>query len=354
MAMRVILLLIVLGQAAGALADRSNPLPDFDDGYLTFYLDNDLFSGTDEGYTNGARLSWISGSRKLADVSPVQKSLRRFIGSDQSYPIFRTLAGFDDPRDVTYNYGLSLTQLMFTPKDLTAPTAPAGERPYAGWLGMGFSLHAKDADVLNSVQLTVGTTGKQALAEQAQDIIHDLRRIDKFAGWDSQIPGELTLNFHMSQKRRLAIDLDLGPLGMDALGEVELELGNFRTDLNLGIVSRLGYHLPPDFSDPRLSATAYSLRPFRTEAQFDHRWSVYAMFGMRGYIVGRDITLDGPVFRKSHIDVNKEIYVGEVFAGFGIRYRRLEFSYAHTFRTREFKEDDPLTSFGSVALRYRY
>ncbi|HBE22492.1 MAG TPA: DUF2219 domain-containing protein, partial [Verrucomicrobiales bacterium] len=39
-----------------AKADRESPLPDFGPGYLTFYLDNDLFANKDQDYTNGARL----------------------------------------------------------------------------------------------------------------------------------------------------------------------------------------------------------------------------------------------------------------------------------------------------------
>jgi len=354
MTRKIIVFLIAFCLTTGIATARRNLLPDFDDGYLTVYLDNDLFSGTDEGYTNGARMSWISGSRKLEEISPVQKYLRRFIGTDESARLFRQLAGFDDPSDVTYNYGFSITQLMFTPESLTARTTPPGQRPYAGWLGLGFSLHAKDDDVLNSVQLTIGTTGEHAYAEQAQDFIHDIRRFEKFDGWDSQIPSELTLNLNVSQKRRVRFDWRLGPIGFDAAGEAGCSLGNFRTDLYIGFVGRSGYHLPPDFSDPRLSVTAYSLRPFRTDVQNDYRWSVYSLFGMRGYIVGHDITLDGPVFRDSNILVDREIFVAEAFVGFGVRYRRMEVSYAHTFRTREFEEDEGFKSFGSIALRYRY
>ncbi len=354
MAKYIFVFLLAFCMTAGTAVGRSNPLPDFGDGYLTFYLDNDLVSGTDEGYTNGARISWISGSRKLDEISPIQKSLRRLIGTDESTHLFRRLAGFDDPSDVTYNYGFSITQLMFTPESLTAKTAPPGQRPYAGWLGLGFSLHAKDDDVLNSVQLTIGTTGERAFAEEAQDYVHEVRGLEKFDGWDSQIPAEFTLNLNLSQKRRMGIDWKLGPLGFDTVGEVGCSLGNFRTDLYIGFVGRAGYHLPPDFSDPRLSVTAYSLRPFRTETQNDYRWSIYSLYGMRGYIVGHDITLDGPVFRDSDILVDREIFVAEAFIGFGVRFRSVEFSYAHTFRTREFEEDDTIKSFGSIALRYRY
>jgi len=46
-------------------------LPDRGDAHLSFYLDNDLFAGTDENYTNGARLAWISGSRDPGDANAI-------------------------------------------------------------------------------------------------------------------------------------------------------------------------------------------------------------------------------------------------------------------------------------------
>jgi hypothetical protein len=60
-------------------------LPDRGDANLTFYLDNDLFANTDEDYTNGARLSWISGSRDPNEFGPVQRNLQR-LSSDPEGP----------------------------------------------------------------------------------------------------------------------------------------------------------------------------------------------------------------------------------------------------------------------------
>jgi hypothetical protein len=38
--------------AISARADRDSPLPDWGSGYLTTYLDNDLFGHTDRDYTS--------------------------------------------------------------------------------------------------------------------------------------------------------------------------------------------------------------------------------------------------------------------------------------------------------------
>lgn len=339
------------------LADRSSPLPDRGDGNVTFYLDNDLFSGTDRNYTNGARLSWISGERPVSEIGSVQRLLRRLSGDAESFDLVKRLTGFEDPAEVRYNFGFSLTQLMFTPEDPLYPGQPPGERPYAGWLGVGFSLHAMDDRVMNSVQLTVGVIGPDALGEEAQDVVHDIRHIRKFNGWDAQVPNEPTLGLYLGQKRRLDLhweEWERGAFRVDALADWNVALGNFRTGLDAGLFIRAGHNLPADFSDPRLSETAYSHRYFRGGSGDTGRFSAYALFGARGKLSMYDASLEGPVFNDFDTGVEKEWLVGEVFAGFGVRWDAVELSYVHTFRTNTFEGQEGGQQFGSIALRIAF
>lgn len=59
------LALVVAGEMFAA---RDSPFPDRGSGYLTFYFDNDLFGGSDQNYTNGLRLSWISEDRDIGSL----------------------------------------------------------------------------------------------------------------------------------------------------------------------------------------------------------------------------------------------------------------------------------------------
>ena len=338
-----------------AWADSSNMLPDSGDAHLTFYLDNDLFSGTDANYTNGIRLSWISGARDPNAFGLVHRWLRTLSGDASTRREFQRISGFENPAELEYNYGLSLTQLMFTPEDPTAPKAPPGQRPYAGWLGLDFSLHTKDAHAMNSVELALGVTGKPSLAEQAQDFVHGLRGIQKFAGWDSQVPTEVTANLYYKQKRRLTfLETAQGDFAVDGFGEWRLALGNFETDAQLGTLFRAGWNLPPDFSDPRLSVTAYSHQPFKGGQRQTHAWSLYGLAGVLGAGVAHNITLDGPLFQTFDTGTSSKPFYGELYAGFGARYRRTQLSYVHTFRSRDFDGQDHGQNFGSLALSYRF
>ena len=330
-------------------------LPDRGDAHLSFYLDNDLFAGTDENYTNGVRIAWISGSRDPKQFGVVQRGLRRLTGDVKSLKLFQLVSGFQDLANIEYNYGTSITQLMFTPVDPDAPKSPPGESPYAGWLGLGFSLHAKDAYALNSVELSIGTVGPNAYAEEVQDFVHDLRGLDRFNGWDSQIPNEPTLNLFFSQKRRLTfLESEWGEFAVDGFGEWGFGLGTFRTDLYLGALTRFGWNLPVDFSDPRLSPTAYSHQPFKTDRRESGPWSLYGLLGFRGSAVAHTITLDGPVFRDFDTDATRRPFIGGLYAGFGVRYGDLKLTYVQTFRSRRFKEQNKGREFGSIAITYRF
>lgn len=326
-------------------------------GYLTFFLDNDLFAGTDQDYTNGGRLSYISEGRPIFDLPFLDRYLHRFSGDGDGKNPAQRIWGFRDPSQVEYSYGFSLTQLMFTPRSLTAPAAPPGERPYAGWTGIGLSLHARDERALNTVEISLGVVGPHAQAQETQDFIHELRDIDKFRGWDSQIPNEVTLNLHFEQKRRWTdlrkLDLPFN-LELDGFHETGYSLGTYLTEAHAGFLMRLGWNLPIEFSDARLSPTSHTQKLYTDESYNKSNWSLYVLGGARVTAVLHDITLDGPVFRDFDTGVEREPWVGEIYAGFGVRYVGWEFNFVHTYRSKQFKSQKDAQSFGSIAIRKRF
>jgi len=323
------------------------------DHYFTFQLDNDLFAGTDDGYTNGLRLSWNFSEKPWVIPEFFDDGLKRIAGGAYSNSFFRLLAGFEDPDAVVYNYGVSLTQLIFTPTTLETATPPPGERPYAAHLGIGFALHAKDRNTVNSIQLTLGITGENALGEEAQDFIHSLRDFEEFQGWDSQIEEEFTITLSLANRRRY--EYDLGFFNGDNYIEYGSSLGNFRTDFYAGALTRFGYNVTNTFVDPRISINSYTLDGADNNfVPYFGKFSAYLIFGVRGYLVLHDITLDGPVFRDTDTNVTRQPWVGEAYAGFGLRYEDWELAFTQTFRSEEFKEDNGTDSFGSLAITKRF
>ena len=345
---------LLAGSRAAADSDSLSFLPDSGDANLTAYLDNDLFADTDQDYTNGARVSWISGSRDPAEFGWLQRTLDQLSEDPVSRFVFSKLSGFSDPGELEYNYGFSLTQLMFTPEEWDLLEAPEGERPYAGWLGVDMSLHTKDDQALNSVSLAIGTTGPHSYAQEAQNLVHDIRGQDKFQGWNSQIPNEVTVNVYTTQRRRVVvIDPRFSRFGIDGFVEGRLGLGTYDTGASVGSLMRIGWNLPVDFADARLSVTSYSHQSFKTSRRERKSWSFYGITGFQGAAVGHNITLDGPVFSDFSTGTSSKPLVGEVYVGFGARYQDVNFSYVHTYRSKEFEGQNSAQSFGSLTLGVR-
>ena len=331
------------------------------DHFLTFYLDNDLFSGEDRDYTNGMRLSLISGERSMLSLAPFRDQLERISRWGGDRDTVSRWSGFApgnvEDQNLQLNYGLSLTQLMFTPEDPYSTTQPPGQRRYAGWLALGLSVHASDENAINSAELLLGTTGPRSLAEQAQDLIHDIRDIPQFQGWDDQIPNEFTLDLSLVQKRRLRLlDPQASAFSVDGFVEGAMRLGTFQTGARLGGFFRAGFHLPPDFSDPRLGPTAYSHELFKPApvAGAYPDWSLYALLGANAGAVLFDATLDGPMFKNFDTGNTREPWVAESYLGFGARWKIFEFSYVHTWRTEAYEEQEGGSEFGSLAMRLKF
>lgn len=331
------------------------------DHYFSFYLDNDLFGGEDQDYTNGVRLALISGERSLLNLAPFRSKLERlaeWAGDDNKVSRWSGFAAENvEDKDLQLNYGISLTHLMFTPRDLYSSVQPPGQRRYAGWLGLGFSVHASDERALNSAELILGTLGPRSMARQAQDWVHDIRGIPKFQGWDEQVPNEFTFDLALSQKRRVRlVTRRTHSFSVDGFTEGMLRLGTFRTGARIGGFFRAGLHLPPDFSDPRLDAIAYSHQLFKQgieEGPYPD-WSLYMLLGANAGAVLFDATLDGPLFKNYETGNTREPWVAESYLGFGWRWRNFEFSYVHTWRTRTFEEQAGSKEFGSVAVRFKF
>jgi len=350
--MRQILLIALatfLGAANGITQDFLKPLGD-PRWRVTFQVDNDVFLGqpSDRDYTNGLHLGVTY--RLLDDTpTPFEEAMLSVTGGSPE-SLMHPLTNLD-PSGLELDLGLSLTQLMFTPTDSSARVAPPGQRPFAGWLGLGIAAHAKSQNAISSFAITLGVTGEESLAQEAQDFVHDIGGVDRFRGWPSQVPTEVTLNLHLDRKWRLGFLDGVGCL--DGYFEYGGLLGNFRTSAYAGGLLRFGFNLPESYPTPRLDIATSSHRLF-TEKGFDENWSLYLFAGGRIHGVLHDITLDGPIFRNHHHSVDSEPLVGEFTYGLGARYDSFELIVSTSIRSDEFKGQRENHEYGSVMLRFTF
>ena len=336
------------------LAVVGSPLPATDNHWqMIVQWDNDLLTGTDDGYTNGARVAF---ARELPADSEEHNFLQSLLGSLTGAERGGELneLRFPDSTVRRFQYGFGLTQLMFTPEDPNLPAPLPGERPYAGWLGLEFSLQASGDDSASTATISIGTTGELAHGHDTQDWVHEnISDSPLFQGWNTEAPGEPTLNLHLEHKQRLDFlkgSLDW-PIEFDGFYEWGGALGNFRTNGYAGLFLRVGQNLPKSYATPRVQLGSFTETSFNQIGPADASLAINAFAGLRGYAVLHDISLDGPLFRDWAEAVESEPWVGEFSFGFATHYRGLELSLSHTIRSDEFKGQKNRSRFGSVLAR---
>lgn len=302
------------------------------DGVLTFALENDLFAGRDDGYTNGVRASYVSPE---AGIPPWIETMASIV------PLF--------PQEGHTRWTFALGQSMFAPKDLTISTPQLNDRPYAGWLYGTVGLIADNTQTLDNLQLTVGMVGPASAAAETQRIVHKIVGSDIPQGWGNQLHNELGVVLSYDHKWRGLLELSPFGLGVDFTPSVGGSVGNVYTHAAASAMVRVGYDLPSDYGPPVIRPNLPGSDFFVPSKSFG--W--YLFGGLEGRAVARNIFLDGNTFRSSQ-SVDKELFVGGVQTGVAFTFRTTRVAYTHIFRTKEFKGQDGTEQFGALTVSMRF
>ena len=321
-------------EPAGPTFDRARKAPVF-----TIYFENDTFADTDRYYTNGAKLSWISG-----DLSGWGRS-----GGQQA--ALERVPLVNDPGTMK-NFGFAFGQNIYTPRDQDLVIPDPDDRPYAGWSYLEFSLLSKSPHQLDIISLQVGMVGPHSYAQEVQNGFHDWIRNSPSRGWDSQLHDEVGVNLIVERRWRLFARAFDGALGFDFVPHIGASLGNVATYANIGASTRLGFNLPEDFGVDLIRGAGVVNTPIDdNDPRVGERTSLslFLFAGADGRAVARDIFLDGNTFRDSP-SVDKEDFVADLSVGAGLVLGRWQLTYTHVLRTREFEGQDKPNRFGSVTL----
>ena len=316
---------------------------------LNLYIENDLFSETDQDYTRGIQLSWVS-----PDISDYVESdelpgwVRRL---NRSLTFFhKSLKGLK--RNVTVTVG----QQMYTPQDLYETELIEDDRRYAAWLFLGLGYQTRAEDQLDTLELQLGVVGPAAFGQEAQDFIHDLRDFEKFQGWDNQIRNEPGFVATWEHKRKWKRINPATRFGYDTITHTGFSLGNIHTHVNAGAEVRLGWALPDDFGTSAIRPGGQNSTPDSTwDPRFvgDKKWGLHAFASLDVRLVARDIFLDGNSFRNSH-SIDKELVVADVALGVAYIVGGGRVSYAQIFRSKEFSVQNSYHSYGSLSFSYTF
>lgn len=312
---------------------------------VNFRIDNDLF-GTghqDQGYTNGAQLTFVSPNLKNYTDDPCLPHMARWLNN---YLAKIAPRGYDQQ-----NMVFSIAQRIYTPDDPTRKGAIADDRPYAGVLVAGFGYNARRKHQLTSTTLYLGLVGPHAYGEQVQAWVHQWSGSEKFEGWDNQLRDEPVFQLGQERMRRYFGDHnDERTWGFDAVSHYGAAVGNLATYANVGAEFRFGRHLPNDFGSTPLRPAGENTAPGDDASGVGRLWRFHWFVTFDERAVLHDITLDGNTFGDSHSSIDRKPFVGYAGYGFALMKGRWKFAFARYWSTREFDQQKEKPEFGSFTI----
>ena len=338
--------LLVLALACPALAAEPKPAPGpaaKTAPTLILTEENDFFAGTDERYTNGIKLTWISGDlKKYAEDERLP---------DFAVQYLNALPFVNEPGQ-QYNVSLSVGQNMYTPSNTQTEAPQPDDRPYAGWTYFSLALHAKTPFQLDSFETSLGMVGPSARAGETQNNYHTLMGFPRAEGWRHQLHDEPGLMLSWQRTLR-AKRVDLGrDVAWDVLPHARVTVGNVLTHAAAGFETRIGYRLPWDFGTSLIQpggGVSAPADPDDPRLRQDTSFGLHLFAGAEGRAVARNIFLDGNTWEHSP-HVTKRPLVADLMAGIGLVLGRAKLTYTHVYRTEEFDGQRGPQMFGSVSL----
>jgi hypothetical protein len=207
------------------------------------YFENDLFSGTDQNYTNGVKLSLISPN--LSTHVEDGKIPRKLLETIHRIPFIQ-----ESGPEYTHKVEFSIGQNIYTPADIAKSELLLEDRPYSGWLYASTSYHRKNivnnvADFMDTVEVQFGMVGPVSFAEDTQKFVHKVFDRPSPNGWHNQLDNEPGLMV-IFERKWLFHPVFTG-LGYDIITHTGGAIGNVSTYLNGGIEMRLGWNIPRNF-----------------------------------------------------------------------------------------------------------
>ena len=354
------MLLLCLGAAPTLRANTQCERPA---GLFSIYFENDIFANTDQNYTNGVKLAWVSPPLSQYRNNRYLQPWQRFVIDNLSFAndILTGDRGDSEKATVCDQFGLravdsggvfrrvafSLGQNIYTPENIAASHLISDGRPYAGWLYASAAFHTYDKRRLDVMEVQLGVVGPWSGAQPVQTIVHRLRGNQKPNGWEHQLSNEPGVVLTYEQRRRLlAIEFDgnRSGLGADLIPRFGFALGNVHTYGTFGAEARAGWNLPRDFGNAVIRPAGSAGRIGRTKG-----FSAQLFASADVKVVGRDIFLDGNTFGNSH-SVTKRDLVADFSVGAALAYDDIKLTLSRVLRTREFEEQDGPHRFGSLTL----
>jgi lipid A 3-O-deacylase len=283
----------------------------------TIYWENDNFGvgrKSDRFYTNGAKISVT-----LTETPTWTTDFRVAFCRKKFKPC--------GARNMFETAGFTFGQNFYTPQVITIAAPQPNDRPWAGWLYVGYFESFVDSEqkIHHTFETHAGILGPGAGAGATQKFIHNdlgFSRNDPL-GWPNQLKNEPTFDFSYRHGRRY------GNNTRDFIVEPAVMIGSPQTFAGVGLTARVGWHITGFPVSLIVPAAAPALQP--------HKFEIYAFAGVNPRWVPFNATLDGGGFNDGPKANGPKRFVNDVRVGVSARYRWFRLTYSVVDRSKEFE-----------------
>jgi hypothetical protein len=341
---RLVLLALVVGVSPPVHADNDQTPLDSTSGRITVMEENDYFASDDDRhYTQGARLSYLSGP-----ITPGGTWDQPYGFLNDNLPVFES-------GDRKRKMEITLGQSIFTPTNTAQVNPYYKDRPYAAWLYTGAGLlqetNQGNHHTLENAELLLGVVGPAALGGVTQNDFHQFIGVNSALGWHNQLSNEPGIVATYERKWRFQAPL-IGNLAVDAIPELGASVGNVLTYGEAGGMVRFGQNLAADYGPDRIRPSLSGTGWF-DPSQLDGRFGWYLYAGTQGRVVGHNMFLEGNTIADSP-GVDEKPLVADFTGGASLLWSsamRVDFTVIQ--RTKEFygQQGHP-DRFGGVNLAF--
>ena len=313
---------------------------------FTLYYENDYFTGSDQDYSQGLKLTWST---------PYETELGEPNLPEWSYPLINSLP-FVNNKSTNRAVSLSLGHDIYTPQETGRTDLITDDRPYAAYLYLEAGFHSRTMARMTSWEFQLGVVGPNAFGEEFQNGIHDLTGNQRVAGWDNQLHNELALEVICETQWRTWQTNHPNGYNFDLIPHLGFRVGNVHVYGNAGAEIRYGWQLPADFGSCPIRSGCPTSSAFNAPLQSNNGINLvgwHFFIDVEGRLVLHDIFLDGNTFEDSH-SVDREILVGDVMIGCVLDLDIFKLTYSYVLRTREFDTEEDYHLFGSLNASWRF
>ncbi|EDM35731.1 hypothetical protein PBAL39_06116 [Pedobacter sp. BAL39] len=287
-----------------------------------FKSENDSYlgQGSDRYYTNGLFINF----RHALDQQQLKEGLEK------------------------KTYEISAGQRMYNPYSGYAPDPERQDRPFAGYLyaeGAMNWFYQNESILKTSVQ--VGVTGPASLAEDAQELLHDVAGFYTLDGWQYQIKQELQVNLSAQYTKLLYRP---SHQYLDFSFEAYGNLGTTFSGAGAGIIFRAG-------RINQLFNSAYTNAVIGNNAKTKARVKSELFFYAKPQLnyVAYDATVEGSMFNNNSpvtFDVKPVVFAQQL--GLNYSSQRLTLDFGMIFKTKEVEGIRRAHQWGAISAFYRF